>query len=648
MKILILSTTILFFGQFTAQCVKLYVKEHLSGSPICQLSEGDYIEICEDDNEVNGCPRDFYVYDKGSSNGNFTYELSLDKGWSTHYMTLMVNTTTKRFGFILQGQSAMYSYYTEAESENLKKGKIVYNDGERELTIKDNLWYSGEELYTGEVITVSQDQIETRYSVEKGVPSGLFTKYFLDNTFKKANYKDTTKIRRLNQAIVSENNELSSLIKDTLLAYNELISYIDNEIGGDKKLQKLLEKAQANKLKEKQKVLVQALVAKKTAWKNAAQNVLLSQQKIKLTNTKLKEEEAKPVVAPKIAEQYEQVNSIKNGSFKSYYNDGKLKSEGTFLNGLYNGAWTYYYSNGNVQAKGSFISGDGTDISETSGLPRNGRDGFWIFKHDNGKINQEANYIKGKLNGSFKEYNVSGIMISETSFINGIADGDEKLYYDSGKLKASRTYKQGKLDGATKTFYENGNLEGSTTLIKGNENGLHKEYFENGKIKLEFMMKNNKQHGSFKSYYESGMTKHKATIDTTSLADYNYIGEYYEYNEDGSIKTKIMAYKDGRTEDLTPKPEPQLSKKEMAKVYRCKCCKSNINGIMEGVDEKGESPSTFWLELYLNGSDNPTLNSLYEMNNSITNLTSKYTNYYDRVRYEQFKFCSIKCARTCY
>jgi hypothetical protein len=27
----------------------------------------------------------------------------------------MVNPTTKRFGFILQGQTAMYSYYTEAE-----------------------------------------------------------------------------------------------------------------------------------------------------------------------------------------------------------------------------------------------------------------------------------------------------------------------------------------------------------------------------------------------------------------------------------------------------------------------------------------------------------------------------------------------------
>jgi hypothetical protein len=120
MKNLILSITLFCFGQFNAQCVKLYVKEHLSGSQICLLGEEDYIEICEDFNEVNGCPRDFYIYKKGFSSGSLTYELSLDKGWATHYMTLMVNPTTKRFGFILQGQTAMYSYYTESEMESIR------------------------------------------------------------------------------------------------------------------------------------------------------------------------------------------------------------------------------------------------------------------------------------------------------------------------------------------------------------------------------------------------------------------------------------------------------------------------------------------------------------------------------------------------
>lgn len=118
MKKLLLLSTLFLCGQVTAQCVKLYVKEHLSGSPICNLSSGDWIEICEQSNEVNGCPRNFYIFSKGSSSGSLTYELSLDRGWSTHYMTLMVNPSTKRFGFILQGQTAMYSYYTKNDVDN--------------------------------------------------------------------------------------------------------------------------------------------------------------------------------------------------------------------------------------------------------------------------------------------------------------------------------------------------------------------------------------------------------------------------------------------------------------------------------------------------------------------------------------------------
>ena len=135
MKNLFLSICLFSLGQVNAQCVKLYVKEHLSGSPICKLMQGDYIEICEDDKEVNGCPYNFYIYDKGFASGSLTYELSLDRGWSTHYMSLFVNPSTKRFGFIQQGQTAIYSYNTEAEmtairarqkeQENIANQKLV-------------------------------------------------------------------------------------------------------------------------------------------------------------------------------------------------------------------------------------------------------------------------------------------------------------------------------------------------------------------------------------------------------------------------------------------------------------------------------------------------------------------------------------------
>lgn len=113
-------------NSYSQDCIKLYIDKHLSGSPICKLRHGDYIEICEESNKINGCQGDFYIYDKGWKNGSLSYELSLDKGWSTHYMTMMVNTNTKKLGFEIQGQIGIYSYVTEAEmrvinEENEKK-----------------------------------------------------------------------------------------------------------------------------------------------------------------------------------------------------------------------------------------------------------------------------------------------------------------------------------------------------------------------------------------------------------------------------------------------------------------------------------------------------------------------------------------------
>ena len=206
MKNLILSTTILFFGQFTAQCVKLYVKAHLSGSPICQLSEGNYIEICENDNEVNGCPRDFYVYDKGSSYGSFTYELSLDKGWSTHYMTLMVNPTTKRFGFILQGQTAMYSYYTEAEMESNRASQA-----ERERIINQNRIEQAKALD-------EKTKIEINSALEQ-------KEYFKAlQLFSLLNYKDDGLLIKINEGLLKIENQKREQDKFTALKVDSLLS----------------------------------------------------------------------------------------------------------------------------------------------------------------------------------------------------------------------------------------------------------------------------------------------------------------------------------------------------------------------------------------------------------------------------------------
>ena len=103
----------------SAQCIPLYITEHQSGSPICNLQEGDKIEICGD--ELIGCPGTLYIYSKGYQTGSVVYNLTLDKGWTTHFGRLLVNPNTMLLGFEIQGQTAVYGYSTKPMSDERKR-----------------------------------------------------------------------------------------------------------------------------------------------------------------------------------------------------------------------------------------------------------------------------------------------------------------------------------------------------------------------------------------------------------------------------------------------------------------------------------------------------------------------------------------------
>ena len=82
-------------------------------------------------------------------------------------------------------------------------------------------------------------------------------------------------------------------------------------------------------------------------------------------------------------------NSFKNGDYKSYYENGKLKSEGKYSNNLQEGLWNYYFKNGKLKGTGSFLHGEGTDVGET-GIPRNNRDGNWKTYTESGSLSQTS------------------------------------------------------------------------------------------------------------------------------------------------------------------------------------------------------------------------------------------------------------------
>jgi len=100
-------------------------------------------------------------------------------------------------------------------------------------------------------------------------------------------------------------------------------------------------------------------------------------------------------------------------------------------------------SNGQTGINRSFFP-DGKIESEISYIDDK-LDGtsYWFF--ENGNLKKEITYSSGVINGWIREYFPSGIIKSEIKVLTGIKDGMSKYYYENGGLKEIETYNKGRL-----------------------------------------------------------------------------------------------------------------------------------------------------------------------------------------------------------
>src|SRR5687768_12775428 len=59
-----------------------------------------------------------------------------------------------------------------------------------------------------------------------------------------------------------------------------------------------------------------------------------------------------------------------------YYQNGKVKSKGSFVKNKAEGKWEYYYENGNLKSKGELKGGE--------------NNGLWTYYYENGNLNMEG------------------------------------------------------------------------------------------------------------------------------------------------------------------------------------------------------------------------------------------------------------------
>ena len=620
---------------------------------------------------------------------------------------------------------------------------------ETQLTKSESKLFLQQELYSGMVFNqFGNDQVKSIYQVNQGLVKGKMIEYWYDSEFKSLNYQDTAELNKLNFQLTTKSNELEAIIQDSINTYKLAMDYLNYEIGGNKE----------GKLKSKKKecfcnfpisfgpigpndeVEPDAIALSRSEpedepilnyeiWGNKkcidlniknkegklnrkyrkifyyfkrlidsyfSKSLILYEKRwaIRELNQQISKETQKPSFIGKKSKEIEQENFIADGNAIIYDSFGNKFGEGNFIKGSQNGAWVYYFNNGAKMADVNFLNGNGI-ISDSSGIPKNGRDGLFNSYYKNGKLDKVSNYRAGEYDGVFNTFyengnkrEVSNYKAGEydgvfntfyengnkrevSNYKAGELNGMFNTFYENGKPKQVSIYKAGKVEGVFNTFYENGNKQDVSNCKAGKRDGLCTFYDENGKLKevsnykagkrngltteyengvktKEGQYVNGSLHGPRILYYENGKIEIKTTIDSTYLEAAGLKGDYYHYNEDGSIRFHEFYNKDGTFKTIKAWKDNftkndnfiKINSAELNKPYKCKCCKATINGIKNGHGKEGNEYTPLMWESEM------IMESLKEIEKNLKVMG--YNNIYDVFRKEIFMYCTLKCARTCY
>lgn len=285
-------------------------------------------------------------------------------------------------------------------------------------------------------------------------------------------------------------------------------------------------------------------------------------------------------------------DSLKEGKWYEYYNNGAIKSQINYKKGLQKGEQINYNNNGEIQYICNYIE------SIENGKKAAVKHGKYIGYHNNKQVASEGYYDFGKKSGLWREFSQKGDLYRETFYKNGkiyginnsynnegkleqksefyeeieidgkklinVFNGIRERYKSNGKIDSREKYNYGQKEGTWETYHANGNLRETNTFKNNLQTGKSIAFDEEGNkiydctyeiikkdsieisvktgtelrwqkniLVFESTYKNGKENGWRKSYYPSGKV-----AQAQQFIDDLMQGESIEYYENGNIKSK--------------------------------------------------------------------------------------------------------------
>ena len=180
--------------------------------------------------------------------------------------------------------------------------------------------------------------------------------------------------------------------------------------------------------------------------------------------------------------------SCGDGTTKSYWDDGSLKSALRYEDGKLNGECCWYYANGNRQMQAEYKD----DLKH----------GHSLRWYENGSLAEDCWYKAGELDSVYRSYSAKGNLALETYYVDGKLNGKYMKWYDNGQVYQDGQYVDGMMDGAWYVFYPEGTLAATAVYDRGK--GKQTGYDETGFKCMEVSYLDNQKHGKEIHYASNG------------------------------------------------------------------------------------------------------------------------------------------------
>jgi antitoxin component YwqK of YwqJK toxin-antitoxin module len=235
--------------------------------------------------------------------------------------------------------------------------------------------------------------------------------------------------------------------------------------------------------------------------------------------------------------------------FIFFYEDGNIKSTGSFKENKRDKHWTFYYKNGQRKQQLVYEEGKVVDtvkfyhsngvISEITTLKDELREGPYAEYYENGARYKEGFYSRGLFEGEITYYSKAGGKEYLLNYKEGELDKALIEYYLTGELYRKEEFVEGKSQGAYQLFWRDGSKRAVGSKADGLFDGMYQEYYTNGQLKREGMLKEGEETGVWKWYDKEGKLSQEAVFEN-GLFD----GVKKEYDIDGKLYAEKVFDKD--------------------------------------------------------------------------------------------------------